>query len=92
MNGSNTFGIKGKIAKKYSQFIQGMWCNSDKVFSPNSIKSTLSIFHPTFLGYSQQQDDYEFFKFFVERLQEDLNRIEKKADIDEVNSNSRPDK
>ena len=69
-----------------------MWCNSDKAFSPDSIKSTLSIFHPTFLRSSQQHDAQEFFNFFVGRLQEDFNRIEKKAEIDEVKSNSKPDK
>ena len=87
----NPLGTKGKLAKTYAKFIKGMWCDSDSVFTPDSIKSAVSSINPMFSGYSQH-DSQEFFSFLVDGLHEDLNRIEKKPYVESVESNNRPDK
>lgn len=53
VNKANPLGTKGKLAKTYAKFIKGMWCDSSKVFSPDSIKSAVSSINPMFSGYAQ---------------------------------------
>ena len=83
VNKVNPLGTKGKLAKTYAKFIKGTWCDSDSVFTPDSIKSSVSSINPMFSGYSQH-DSQEFFSFLVDGLHEDLNRIEKKPYVESV--------
>lgn len=53
VNRANPLGTKGKLAKTYAKFIKGMWCDTDNVFNPESIKSAVSSINPMFSGYAQ---------------------------------------
>ena len=54
-----------------------MWCESDRVFSPYSLKSVVANINPMFSG-SAQHDSQEFFSFLIDGLHEDLSRVPKK--------------
>lgn len=53
INKENILGTKGKLAKTYANFIKNMWCESEKTFSPYSLKSVVASINPMFSGYAQ---------------------------------------
>jgi ubiquitin carboxyl-terminal hydrolase 4/11 len=90
LNKSNPLGHNGKVAISYAKLIKEMWSGRFTCVVPDDFKRTIGEFQPQFAGY-QQQDSQEFMLFLLDGLHEDMNRIEKKAFVEKIESNGRDD-
>ncbi|XP_074481651.1 ubiquitin carboxyl-terminal hydrolase 15 isoform X4 [Sebastes fasciatus] len=91
LNEDNPLGMKGEIAKAYSELIKQLWSGKYSYVTPRPFKTQVGRFAPQFSGY-QQQDSHELLAFLLDGLHEDLNRIRKKPYIQLKDANGRPDK
>lgn len=67
--------FQGQLAVKLSDLANEIMLGNKPKLNPFEIKRIVSNVHRQFLGYNQQ-DASEFFKYFIEALHEDLNRME----------------
>ncbi|XP_062238678.1 ubiquitin carboxyl-terminal hydrolase 15-like isoform X2 [Platichthys flesus] len=91
LNEDNPLGMKGEIARAYSELIKQLWSGKYSYVTPRPFKTQVGRFAPQFSGY-QQQDSHELLAFLLDGLHEDLNRIRKKPYIQLKDANGRPDK
>ncbi|XP_031721597.1 ubiquitin carboxyl-terminal hydrolase 15 isoform X3 [Anarrhichthys ocellatus] len=91
LNEDNPLGMKGEIARAYSEMIKQLWLGKFSYVTPRPFKTQVGRFAPQFSGY-QQQDSHELLAFLLDGLHEDLNRIRKKPYIQLKDANGRPDK
>jgi len=82
LNEDNALGTGGKLVTEYAELVKLLWLGKNDVIRPASFKSQLEAFAPQFAGY-HQHDAQEFLAFLLDGIHEDLNRIKKKAYIED---------
>lgn len=91
ININNPLGMRGEIARTYSELIKVIWSGNNTSFLPREFKCAVSRFAPQFNGFAQQ-DCQELTAFLLDGLHEDLNRIQNKPYIETKNDvERRPD-
>ena len=74
LNKNNKRGLKGELAEEWYSLLKDYWINSTSTGNPSSFKSTISSKARIFRGY-QQQDSNEFMTYFLDYINEDLNKV-----------------
>ena len=86
INYHNPIGFQGKIAQAFGTLISEMWthdCKSPVVKSLTMFKRELGKVRPQFSGYLQH-DSQELIVFLLDGLHEDLNQVESKPYVEDV--------
>ena len=83
LNESNVLGSGGTLARAYDALLRKLWLESGSSFSPTEFKRVIARFAPQFAGY-QQHDAQELAAFLLDGLHEDLNRVQKKPYVEDV--------
>ena len=91
INISNPLGMQGKIAESYGALVTRMWRGEKKILSPSKFKKTVSRWAPQFAGY-EQHDSSELLTFLLDGLHEDLNRVDKKPYVEDVDCDGKAGK
>lgn len=88
INKSNPLGLGGKLAKAWYNLLHEFWVENTRVGDAREFKSTISKRAHQFSGYSQH-DSHELITFFLDTLNEDLNKTSEKPyrEIDEQGDN-----
>jgi ubiquitin carboxyl-terminal hydrolase 4/11/15 len=81
INEENTLGLRGELAKSWGNLMHQYWVESTHVGDPSEFKYTIGRKAKIFRGYAQQ-DSNEFMSFFLDYINEDLNRVTKKEYIE----------
>ena len=74
LNKENKRGLRGELAKEWYSLLEKYWIESTNAGNPSSFKSTISTKARIFRGY-QQQDSNEFMTYFLDYINEDLNKV-----------------
>jgi len=84
VNKKNAQGTYGKLPNEWYDLLVDYWTTRDHTGDPSGLKSVISKKVRTFYGYGQQ-DSNEFMTYFLDLMNEDLNRASKKPyqEIDE---------
>mmetsp|Transcript_474 Transcript_474/g.1052 ORF Transcript_474/g.1052 Transcript_474/m.1052 type:complete len:532 (-) Transcript_474:8-1603(-) len=90
VNHDNFLGTKGQLVSSYAELTKHLWLGSDLSYQPKGFKSNLARFAPQFEGY-EQQDAQELLAFLLDGIHEDLNRVRKRACIEEKDCNGTND-
>nr|CAB3267554.1 ubiquitin carboxyl-terminal hydrolase 32 [Phallusia mammillata] len=90
LNRTNPIGMKGHIAKRYSDLSHELWSGTNKTVAPLKLRWTISKYAPRFNGFSQH-DSQELLAFLLDGLHEDLNRVHEKPYVELKDSDGRPD-
>ena len=77
INEKTKHGTRGSLPKKWHDLLQNYWLSDISAGNPSSFKSTMGNFAPRFSGYGQQ-DSNEFMTFFLDFMNEDLNKNHEK--------------
>lgn len=85
LNLKNPLGYGGAIAKSYQMLLESIYKGNNTSVQPRAFKNTLGKYGPQFSGFGQQ-DSQEFMSFLLDALHEDLNRIDKKPYIENLDS------
>lgn len=83
--------MKGKIAESYGALVTLMWRGEKKILNPSKFKRSVSRWAPQFAGY-EQHDSSELLTFLLDGLHEDLNRVNKKPYVEDVECDGTPGK
>jgi ubiquitin carboxyl-terminal hydrolase 8 len=83
-------GTSGALVIAYAELMKEIWLGSDSVLTPKEFKYKLEQFAPQFAGGSQQ-DAQEFLSFLLDGIHEDLNRVQKKPYIEDVEGDGNKD-
>jgi len=88
INKETKHGTRGSLPKKWHDLLQYYWMTNNNTGNPSSFKSTMGNFAPRFSGFGQQ-DSNEFMTFFLDFMNEDLNKNHEKKyeEIQEQQSN-----
>jgi ubiquitin C-terminal hydrolase len=89
LNRNNPIGTGGVVAEQFGQVISQMWsCKKGQVISPIQFKRAIGAFRSQFNGY-EQHDSQEFLAFLLDGLHEDLNRVQQKPTVEEIDSDGK---
>jgi len=78
VNKSNRLGTGGVLVEEFAALVRSIWSASPhSIFDPLSFKYALGRFEGRFMGY-HQQDSQEFLSALLDRVHEDLNRVQVK--------------
>lgn len=69
---------KSLLIKQFAELILSMWAEQKSSLNTYSLKSALVHYAPRFSGYSQQ-DAQEFFRYLLEGLHEETNRVDRRT-------------
>ena len=81
INYENRLGTGGKIANSYKNLLQELWEGNEKILNPNNFRGIFVHFVKQFSGYAQQ-DSNEFLIYILDKLHEDLNKVNNKPYIE----------
>jgi hypothetical protein len=81
---------QGHLAVAYGELLRDMWSGRFVRVAPSAVKHIVGIKAPRFQG-SHDHDAVEFMSFFLSGLHEDLNRVLRKPEVEDVESDGRPD-
>ena len=73
LNKENPRGLQGKLAKEWYKLLYEYWVENNRVGNPSSFKNTIARKAHIFKGFGQQ-DSNEFMTFFLDYINEDLNK------------------
>ncbi|KAL4508044.1 hypothetical protein ABPG72_021417 [Tetrahymena utriculariae] len=90
LNKDNPLGTGGYLAASYAELIKDMWRGSDSYSSPWNLKKIIGKFAPSFSGYNQQ-DSHELLSYLLDGIHEDLNRVKKKPQVNQIESDGQND-
>ena len=92
INKSNKEGTKGDLAKEWYELLKEYWKSKKSKGDPSDLKKVIGKKVKIFKGYNQQ-DANEFMIYFLDIINEDLNRTSKKSykEIDEQKENETDD-
>ena len=92
VNKKNAQGTYGKLPYEWYNLLKYYWTTRNHTGDPSDLKSVISKKVRTFYGYGQQ-DSNEFMTYFLDLMNEDLNRASKKPyqEIDEQKENESDD-
>ena len=74
LNKDNPRGLGGKLAIEWYKLLYEYWIENNRTGNPSSFKSTIGKKAHQFRGYGQQ-DSNEFMTFFLDYINEDLNKV-----------------
>ena len=74
LNKDNPRGLGGKLAIEWYKLLYEYWIENNRTGNPSSFKSTIGKKAHRFRGYGQQ-DSNEFMTFFLDYINEDLNKV-----------------
>ena len=77
INTQSKFGLKGKLAESWSDLLNEFWVGDNSVCDARDFKSTMAQRKHQYAGYSQH-DSHELITYFLDTLNEDLNRVTQK--------------
>jgi ubiquitin carboxyl-terminal hydrolase 8 len=83
LNEDNPLGSGGKVASAYAQHVSEVWSGDFQVLAPRNLKMTVGFFAPQFSN-TYQHDSQEFLSFLMDGLHEDLNRIQDKPYVEDL--------
>ncbi|CAM9805211.1 unnamed protein product [Chrysoparadoxa australica] len=83
MNTTNLLGHGGKLVSAYGKLIQEIWSTLEPEISPSQFKEVVGTLMPQFRGYAQH-DVQEFLSFLLDAVHEDLNRVDSKPYVEDV--------
>jgi ubiquitin C-terminal hydrolase len=76
--------MKGELAKEFARICREVRvANKYSSMSLTTLKDLVAKWAPQFTGF-QQQDSHEFLRFFMDGLHEDLSRIKRKPEYEEL--------
>ena len=81
INEKNTLGMRGELARSWGQLMIQYWVENTRVGDPSDFKNTIGKKVEKFRGFGQQ-DSNEFMIYFLDYLNEDLNKITNKHYIE----------
>ena len=81
LNTENKLGCGGKLAEEWYNILKIYWIGNKKKGDPSKLKKIFSKYAKSFKG-DEQQDIHEFITFFLDYLNEDLNKIKNKPYIE----------
>lgn len=91
INPDNPLGMRGEIARCYSEVIKAMWSGHHLNLTPREFRMVVNRFAPQFSGFAHH-DCQELMAFLLDGLHEDLNRVKVKPYIEMKNDlERRPD-
>ena len=77
INLENPLGTKGLISVRFAELLDNLWNRSQPDFSPWQFKQCIGNLSTQFYGYAQN-DSMEFLTLLLDKLHEDLNRVQTK--------------
>jgi ubiquitin carboxyl-terminal hydrolase 8 len=83
LNRKNPLGSGGNVAMAYASLLKKMWGGEYSIMAPRILKKTVASFAPQFDN-SYQHDCQEFCQFLMDGLHEDLNRVQIKPYVEEL--------
>jgi ubiquitin carboxyl-terminal hydrolase 8 len=83
MNRLNPLGSGGNVATAYASLLKKVWSNEYSTLVPRLLKRAVANFAPQFDN-SYQQDSQEFCQFLLDGIHEDLNRVQHKPYVEEL--------
>ena len=83
LNKRNPLGSGGNVAMAYASLLKKIWSGEYSTLAPRMLKQTVAAFAPQFDN-SYQHDSQEFCQFLMDGLHEDLNRVENKPYVEEL--------
>jgi len=90
INRHNHMGTRGELVQSYAKLIKHMWLGNDSTTRPSTFKAKLETFAPQFRG-TYQQDAQELLAYLLDGIHEDLNRVQKKPYIEDVEGDGTKD-
>ena len=81
LNPDNKLGCNGQLASEWYNILKKYWIGNKKNGDPSKLKKIFSKYVKSFKG-DEQQDIHEFITFFLDYLNEDLNKIKNKPYIE----------
>ena len=76
LNKNNPRGLGGKLAIEWYKLLYEYWIENNRTGNPSSFKNTIGKKAQRFRGFGQQ-DSNEFMTFFLDYINEDLNKVTK---------------
>ena len=76
LNQNNPRGLGGKLAIEWYKLLYEYWIENNRTGNPSSFKNTIGKKAQRFRGFGQQ-DSNEFMTFFLDYINEDLNKVTK---------------
>lgn len=83
INAGNALGTKGELVQAFANLLRSMWNGSAGQVAPRVFKHTLGKHAEQFMGYDQH-DSQELIAYLLDGIHEDVNRIEKKPYVEQV--------
>lgn len=83
INKKNPLGSGGRISTAYASFLNDLWGNDYSILAPRLLKQTMGSVSPQFNN-NFQHDSQEFCQFLMDGLHEDLNRIQNKPYVEQM--------
>ena len=83
INKRNPLGTGGRIATAYAHFLNEIYSGDFSILAPRTLKQTVSVYAPQFNN-NYQHDSQEFCQYLFDGLHEDLNRVQEKPYVEEV--------
>jgi ubiquitin carboxyl-terminal hydrolase 8 len=90
LNRNNPLGSGGNVAMSYASLLKKMWGGEYSTLVPRLLKQTVASFAPQFDN-CYQHDSQEFGQFLMDGLHEDLNRVQTKPYVEELEGLGMPD-
>jgi ubiquitin carboxyl-terminal hydrolase 4/11/15 len=83
VNYDNVLGTGGELTEAYHDLLVEMWRGSYSTVAPRNFKYTLGKHAEQFMGFDQH-DSQEFLGYLLDKIHEDLNRVERKPYVEQV--------
>lgn len=83
INAGNVLGTKGELVQAFANLLRSMWDGGAGQVAPRVFKHTLGKHAEQFMGYDQH-DSQELIAYLLDGIHEDVNRIEKKPFVEQV--------
>jgi len=91
INRKNPLGSGGQVAMAYGSLMKEIWGGEFRVLAPRYLKKTVAAFAPQFNNL-YQHDSHEFCSFLMDGIHEDLNRVNEKPYVEELEGFGMADK
>jgi hypothetical protein len=77
INVKNIDGTGGDLVREYSSLLRELWFGSARHVSPSAFKRVAAKINPDYGGFAQH-DVHELLEFFIDKIHEDLNKVDRK--------------
>lgn len=90
LNTASRDGTKGVLANQYYKLLCDLWFDTGAAVSPHPLKQVLGQLNPEYAGLAQQ-DAHEVIELLLDKLHEDVNRVQVKPYTEKVEGNASDD-